>query len=151
MEKAYLTLTSLNTLLENSDTVNINLRNAENKTIANYFNHSNASERGLNYHIREYLSCKVVEIAVRDAKNLIVKIDDSRAKYRAISRKWETMSEALEENDIETSNRLLCEIEKLLPFESEEEHEAWLYVAETYNDFDKFETDTVNIAKRLLY
>lgn len=150
MEKAYLTLIALNTLLENSDTVNINLRNAENKTIANYFNHTNAEKRGLNYHIRDYLSCLVVEIAVRDAQNLIVKIDDSPAKYRAISRKWETMSKALDENDVEISNRLLCEIEKLLPFESEEEHEAWLYVAETYNDFDKFETDTLNIAVRLI-
>lgn len=58
---------------------------------------------------------------------------------------WQRMSKAIDEDDIDTQNEALENIEKILPFKNEEEHEKWLDLVQSYTDFDKFEEETRKI------
>ena len=73
--------------------------------------------------------------------------------YKLFKRLWSAFVYLLDKDstdeNIERSNKAIIEIEKLLPFKDEKEHEEWLDKTSTWTDFDEYEKFNFNIAKRL--
>lgn len=63
---------------------------------------------------------------------------------------WKRYSRLVEsENEnIDLENALICEIEKLMPFKDQQEHEHWLDVSSSYKFWEDFEELTLNIINR---
>lgn len=70
-------------------------------------------------------------------------------KYYTFCGLWLALDRATKENDVDECNKLIGYIEEILPFESQEEHNKWLDVVETFKAWEDLQEVTWNIANRL--
>ncbi len=70
-------------------------------------------------------------------------------KAMQLYKKWRKyfLKEPTQRN-IDISNKAMIELEKAMPFKSEEEHNNWLDLGATFKFFEDFEEMTLSIIKR---
>lgn len=71
------------------------------------------------------------------------------SKAMKLYKKWKKyyLKEETQRN-IDISNNAMVELEKVMPFKDEEEHDNWLDLGATFKFFEDFEEMTLSIIKR---
>ena len=91
--------------------------------------------------------------ALESLDELEVLNDKKEVSYKDFKKLWDDWSKLMnspqDEDTIETENQIILEIEDILPFATEDEHEYWLDKGATFKFFEDFEDLTFKIADRL--